>query len=315
MTILLITLRIRSEPPSGAKVRPERRPLRENSLARVMLKASTRVDGQRQRDVGALVAVGQPLGDLADLGVVGARQRQQADLLEAGLADAVLDHVADGLDGPLAHRAGDHPGLAEPAAAGAAAEDLDREPLVHGLGERDQRLGGVGPRVEVHQRVLADPERDAGAVGYDGLDGRVGGVRHVVEARDVDAAADRQPAQQLVAAAGPALALPLAHHLGDREHDLLAVAEHGRVEEVRDRLGVERRVPAGEHDRVVVGAVRGVQRDAGQVEGVEHVGVAELGREAEAEEVEVADRPVRVDGELRDARAPRITASMSGHTE
>ena len=45
VTILLITLRIRSEPPSGANVRPERRPLRENSLASVMLKASTRVDG------------------------------------------------------------------------------------------------------------------------------------------------------------------------------------------------------------------------------------------------------------------------------
>ena len=45
VTILLITLRIRSEPPSGANVRPERRPLRENSLASVMLKASTRVEG------------------------------------------------------------------------------------------------------------------------------------------------------------------------------------------------------------------------------------------------------------------------------
>ena len=46
MTILLITLRIRSEPPSGAKVRPERRPLRENSLASEMLNASTRVLGR-----------------------------------------------------------------------------------------------------------------------------------------------------------------------------------------------------------------------------------------------------------------------------
>lgn len=45
VTILLITLRIRSDPPSGAKVRPERRPLRVSSLARVTLNASTRVDG------------------------------------------------------------------------------------------------------------------------------------------------------------------------------------------------------------------------------------------------------------------------------
>jgi hypothetical protein len=45
VTILLITLRIRSEPPSGANVRPERRPLRESSLASVTLNASTRVLG------------------------------------------------------------------------------------------------------------------------------------------------------------------------------------------------------------------------------------------------------------------------------
>ena len=45
VTILLMTLRIRSLPPSGAKVRPERRPLRVSSLARSMLNASTRVDG------------------------------------------------------------------------------------------------------------------------------------------------------------------------------------------------------------------------------------------------------------------------------
>ena len=44
-TILLITRRIRSEPPSGANVSPERRPLRLISLARSMLKASTRVEG------------------------------------------------------------------------------------------------------------------------------------------------------------------------------------------------------------------------------------------------------------------------------
>ena len=94
--------------------------------------------------------------------------------------------------------------------------------------------------------------------------------------------------------------LPLADDLGDREHDLLAVAEDGRVEEVGDRLGVERRVAAGQHDRVLVAAVDRVQRDAGEVERVEHVGVAELGGEAQAEDVEVAHRAVRVDGELRD---------------
>ncbi|CAB4874058.1 unannotated protein [freshwater metagenome] len=45
VTCLLITLRIRSLPPSGAKVRPLRRPLRDSSLAKSTLNASTRVLG------------------------------------------------------------------------------------------------------------------------------------------------------------------------------------------------------------------------------------------------------------------------------
>ncbi len=198
-----------------------------------------------------------------------------------------------GGDRALADRAGDHPGLAEPAAAGAAAEDLHREALVDGLGERHQRLPRVGPRVEVHQRVLVHPPRHPGRLGATPLDPAVGQVVDVVELGHVDGAGDREPVEQLVARrtaaqAGAALVLPLADHLGDREHDLLAVAEHGGVEEVRDRLGVEGGVAAGQHDRVVLAAVDGVQRDAGQVERGEHVGVAELGGERDAEDVEGA---------------------------
>ena len=50
VTCLLITLRMRSLPPSGAKVSPLRRPFRDSSLARSTLKASTRVLG-REREV------------------------------------------------------------------------------------------------------------------------------------------------------------------------------------------------------------------------------------------------------------------------
>ncbi len=60
-TILLMTLRIRSEPPSGAKVRPERRPLRDSSLARSMLKASTRVDGSDRPTLSSAYRSARPL--------------------------------------------------------------------------------------------------------------------------------------------------------------------------------------------------------------------------------------------------------------
>ena len=100
---------------------------------------------------------------------------------------------------------------------------------------------------------------------------------------------------------GPPSAFQLADDGGDLQHRLLAVAEHRGVDEVGDRLRVEGGVPAGQHDRVVLGAVARVQRDAGQVERGEHVGVAELGGERDAEQVERPHRPVRVDRELRHA--------------
>ena len=301
LTILLITRRSRSLPPSGAKVRPDRLPLRENSFARSMLNASTRVDGSDRLMLLVLVPVGELLGHRRDLGVVGAGQRQQADLFEAGGTQALLDHRADRLDAPLAHRTGDHARLAEPAAARATAEDLDRHPLVDGLGERDERRLRVRPLVEVHHGVLLDPRRHAGAVRRDGRDASVRPVRHVVEARDVHAAGRGEAGEQPVASAGTSLGLPVAHDVGDRADDLLAVAEHGGVDEVGDRLRVERGVPAGDDDRVRLVAVGRVQRDAGEVERGEQVRVAEFGGEADAEQVERADRAVRVDGELRDA--------------
>ena len=65
--------------------------------------------------------------------------------------------------------------------------------------------------------------------------------------------------------------------------------------------------------RVLVVAVARLERDAREVERGEQVGVAELGGEADAEQVERADRAVRVDGELRDAVLAQ-EPSMSGQT-
>jgi hypothetical protein len=106
---------------------------------------------------------------------------------------------------------------------------------------------------------------------------------------------------ELVAPAGAAGGLPLPDDVGDLEDGLLAVAEHRGVDEVGDRFGVERGVPAGDHDRVLRGAVPAVERDAGEVEGIEQVRVAELGGEGDPEQVERRDRAVAVDGELRHA--------------
>ncbi len=254
---------------------------------------------QGQAHLVVRVAVGEALGDVGDLRVVRGGQGEEADLLEAGGLQALLHHFADAGDASLPHGARDHAGLAETTAAGAAAEDLHGHALVDGFGERDQGLLGVGPLVEVHDRVLGHTPRHAGAVGHDTADAAVRQVLDVVEAGDVDVAGLGEAEEDLFAPARPPLGLPGADDLGHVEDGLLAVADDRAVDELRDRLGVEGRVAAREDDRVVDGTVAGLQRDAGEVQGREHVGVAQLRGEGQAEHVEGGDRAVAVHGELR----------------
>src|SRR5439155_27187827 len=119
-------------------------------------------------------------------------------------------------------------------------------------------------------------------------------VVDVVEGGYVGDAVDGEALQQPVAPARPTVGLPGADDVGHPKRRLLAVADHSGVDEVRDRLRVERSVTTGDDDRVPVAAVTREQRDAGEVERGEHVGVAELGGEGDAEDVEGSDRPVRV---------------------
>ena len=100
-----------------------------------------------------------------------------------------------------------------------------------------------------------DAERHVRPVRHDALDPAVGQVVDVVEARNVDAFGTSQPEQDLVPTARAALGLPLADDPGDLQDGLLAVAEHGGVDEVGDRLGIEGGVAAGDDDRVLIGAV------------------------------------------------------------
>ena len=106
-------------------------------------------------------------------------------------------------------------------------------------------------------------------------------------------------------------ALPRADHLGDLADRLLAVADDEGVDEVGHGLGVERAVPADDHERVLRTALLGPHRHAGEVEALEDVRVDELGGEAEGEDVEVAGVVVGVDREERHARPPASRRSMS----
>src|SRR5207342_277137 len=128
----------------------------------------------------------------------------------------------------------------------------------------------VRPLVQVHDGVLTDPPRYAWPVRRHSLDPAIWQVVDVVELRYVDAAGRGQPEEELVpwgtpGRRRPPVGLPLADHLADREGNLFPVAEDGGIDEICDRFRVERGVPAGDHDRMVVASVRRLQRNARQV--------------------------------------------------
>ena len=105
------------------------------------------------------------------------------------------------------------------------------------------------------------------------------------------------PSDRTVTGAGPLGALDRGHHLVDLPHRLLAVPEHEAVHEVGQGLGIEGAVPAGHHHRVVGGAVGGVDRDPGQVDQIEDVGVDQLGGQIEGQDVEGPGGQVVLEGE------------------
>src|SRR5439155_172581 len=74
---------------------------------------------------------------------------------------------------------------------------------------------------------------------------------------------------------------------------LLRLADQEEVDELGDRLGVEKGGrAAGEDERRVHAALPAPERDAGQRQAVEHVHVVRLERKGERDHVEVAERAV-----------------------
>ena len=96
-----------------------------------------------------------------------------------------------------------------------------------------------------------------------------------------------------------------------RRERLFGVADEEEVEEVRERLGVERTGAAGDDQRPTAAfAVGAAARNAGDVEHPEDRRVADLVLEGEADDVEVAYGQLRLEREERQAGAA-MCSSMS----
>ena len=263
MISLLITVRIRHVPPSGANVSPVRRTF-WISAAVPTVNASTRSDGRLTETRPSWSGSSTMSRTVSSIPEKSAdRQRGQRHLVVPAPLEPAADHVAHLRRRALAHGPGDHAGLAEAAAAGAAAEDLDVEPVVHHLGQRHERAR-AGRASRPGRRTV----RLATSAGHAGVAGRVATRRpsaysRRVERRHVDALdrGQRAPAARPVAPLGHGRRQPGPDGLGDLADDLLPVAEHEGVDEVGQRLGVEGAVAAGDHQGVV--GARGPRRAAG----------------------------------------------------
>ena len=100
-------------------------------------------------------------------------------------------------------------------------------------------------------------------------------------------------AQACTAGVGPG-----ADDFGDR---LFAFADEKRVEEGVHRFGVKAGGAAGDDQRLIR-PLSGAQRDAGQIERGEHVGIELFVRQAEPEHIEVDQRMAGLQAVERDAR-------------
>ncbi len=82
------------------------------------------------------------------------------------------------------------------------------------------------------------------------------------------------------------LTFEFLHRVDDIVNDFLALADHERVDEGMHRLGVHGGVSTGDDDGMGLITVLRADRDAGQVEDVEGVGVESLVGQGKADQVE-----------------------------
>ena len=272
-TPLLMASRSTWVPASGASVSEPR--WSAAKPARLSAAESMRSDGSDTRRPGRSSRMrGERLGDAA---VVARAQGEERDLVAARLVEQAVGGGDHQVDRPLPHGPVPHARLAEAAAGGAAAHDLDDDAVVDGLEHRDHRPQDRIARREPHEDLaLGGP---CAAAGHP----HAGDRRERPQAR---------------------LAALLLHRGDDRLQVVLDLSDEERVEERGERPRVGDRGPAAEDDGVFPIPLGGVQRHAGQVEHLEDVGVAELVRQGEAPQVAVGDRSERLERPERHAACP-----------
>ena len=200
-------------------------------------------------------------------------QAGEAQFIVAGVVAEHPGAVADELGRTLPEGAVNLSRLTEPAAAHAAAQHLHAGAVLHRAHHGHHEIFRRGVIVHVDDG-LGDPFRHTGTVGADALHPAVLQIAHIIKGRHIYAGNFGQRQQQCFLV--PAQLFALLHRGADVLQHLFAFAQLHDVKEIRHRLRVADAGAARDDERPALIPVGGAQRDAGQPEHGQHIGVAKL---------------------------------------
>ena len=241
------------------------------------------------------------LDERGDAGVVRGREGGERGFVVAALLDRRDHGVHDRLRIPLPDRPVDHAGLAETAALGAAAGDLDGGAVEDGLRGWNRRIVRERELVHVVEEGAGGLERDFGTKrpGHVGQSGSRADLA-LVERRAVEPSAGLQPDQHLLAIPDPRLAEPrvFAHEF---RKALFGVPDEKTVHKGSHRFRLGRHRPAGDDERILRSPVVTPDRNPAELEHVEHVREGQLVLERKPHDVEIGERAARFEADERQA--------------
>ena len=259
-----------------------------DALRQVQVKGVGAHGGQRQVDVHGLQSAHQALAQRLQVGIVAGAETGQGHLVPAGGGNEGLGLLFQrlrlfGADGPVGIAR-----LAKPASPAAAAEQLDHGPVKDDVRRGHHEFVGIIGLVQILYHALTHYGRRA-VFWRDGGDGPVFMIGDIIQRGHINAADLRGLAQEFFLAL--AVVTAPAVKLQQLRHDLLALADGDKVEEVRHRLRIVDAGAAGDDQRLQACPLGGAKGHPGQVQHIEHPGIIHLVLERKAQDIK---RPYRI---------------------
>ena len=259
---------------------------------------------QLQRCAARPVCIHNVIDQFLDAGIVAGTERAEGEVVLPCVLYELVRVRFEPVKRPLPVRPVDHARLAEAAASDAAPLDLDHRPVLRDLNEGHQLMQRIRSRVEILHRLLQDLFRYSRNSGCKGRDRSVLFVGHLVERRDIDAGHLPGRLDQELPAA-PAGRFHLLIKIQQLVVDGLPFSDVEHVEELRDRLRIVGTGSPADDNRYRFVPLRGLERNPGQVQDLQHIRVAELKLQRDPQEIEVPDRILRLQCKKRDPSLPQ----------